>query len=55
MMMYDDISTTKIEVRIRKASSADTSLLLGLQIKAKSQGKIESHKTYGYSDPHFRY
>ena len=55
MMMYDDISTTKIEVRIRKASSADTSLLLGLQIKAR--GKVESHKTYRYFDLrlHLRY
>ena len=54
MMMYDDISTTKIEVRIRKASSADTSLLLGLQIKAR-KGKVESHKTYGYFDLRLRY
>ena len=51
MMMYDDISTTKIEVRIRKASSADTSLLLGLKIKARgklSRTRLTDILTFAY-------
>ena len=52
MMMYDDISTTEIEVRICKASSADTSLLLlGLKIKAReklSRTRLTDILTFAY-------